>query len=132
VNTKGDPFADLNNLRLTPEEAAAAMNQAAAARRGKGQAKRLGQRAQFVMLPVNWVEQLNNSRVAAAWPIAVYVLHQHWKTSGKPVRVSNELAKTIGVTRRTKWRALRELERLGLIQVDVGPRRSPRVRVRQS
>jgi len=37
------------------------------------------------------------------------------------------VAKAVKISARSKWQALAELERLGLIEVDRRPRRSPRV-----
>ena len=45
----------------------------------------------------------------------------------KPVIVSSKVAKTLKLSVRSKWNALAELERLGLVGVDRGPRKSPRV-----
>jgi CRP-like cAMP-binding protein len=121
---RDDPF-DLDNLRLTPE-AAAAMGRAAAAKEARAQPKR--QRQQFVMVPWWWVERLKAARLAATYRVALYLLFQHWKT-GKPVPASNAALKALGVPRRSKYRAIRELERLDLIRVERRRRRSPVVTV---
>jgi hypothetical protein len=116
-----DPF-DLENFRLEPEFAATLA--AAAGKREKARSKR--SREQFVMVPWFWVERLKRARHTATYRVAHYVLYQHWKT-GKPVPASN---KALGMPRRTKWRAVRELERLGLVYVQSHPGRSPVIGVR--
>jgi hypothetical protein len=118
-----DPF-DLANLRLTPE-GIAVMGRAAAAKQARAQPKR---QRQFVMVPWSWVERLKEARHMAAYRLALFVLYQHWKT-GKPVRASNVALKAMGVSRRSKYRAIRELERLGLVRVEARPRRSPVITV---
>jgi hypothetical protein len=119
-----DPL-DLNNLRLTPE-AAAAMGQTAAAKQARGQQKR--QRQPFVMVPWAWVERLKGARHVATYRLALFLLYQRWKTN-KPIPASNVAMKALGVPRRSKYRAIRDLERLGLIRVESRRRRSPVVTV---
>jgi hypothetical protein len=121
VRDDGDPF-DLANLRLTPE-AAAAMGRAAAAKQARTQPKR--QRQQFVMVPWSWIKRLKDARLPASHMIGYLILYQHWKTGGQPVSVTTVALRPLGVTRWAKWRALKELERLGLIRVQRNPRRAP-------
>jgi hypothetical protein len=122
VRHDDDPF-DLDNLRLTPE-ATAAMGRAAAAKQAREPSKR--QRQQFVMVPWWWVERLKDARHVANFRVALYVLYRHWKT-GKPVPVSN---KALGLPPRSKWRAVRELEGLGLVCVQTRSARAPVVTIR--
>ena len=76
------------------------------------------------MVPWVWVESLKAARHVASYRLALFVLYQHWKTN-KPVLASNVALKALGVPRRSKYRAIRELERLGLIHVEWRRRRSP-------
>jgi hypothetical protein len=124
VRDDNDTF-DLANLRLTAE-ASAAMDRATAAKQTQSQPKR--QRQQFVMVPWWWVERLTHARHMAAYRLALFVLYQHWKTK-KPVVASNRALKPMDVPRRSKYRAIRELERLGLIRAEARPRRSPLITV---
>ena len=98
--------------RLTPEIQA----------RARGGVASRWRRQQFVKVPLTWVERLKHARHKATYCVALYVLHQHWRTSGKPVTVSN---KSLGLPRRSKWRGIRELERLGLIRAETHLRKSP-------
>ena len=120
---KGDPFDDLDSLRLTPE-AVAAMNRAAAAKPAKPQPRRARNR-DFVMVPMAWVDRLKGAEGSAIFFVEIHILHQDWRTSGKPVPVSNKALRGAGVSRWSKWRALRELEARGLIQVEHRDGRSP-------
>jgi hypothetical protein len=125
MGTNDDPFDDLDNLRLTPE-AAAAMNRAAASKLAKPRTER-PRHGDFVKFPLAWVERLEGTEGSAIFFVAIHILHQDWRTSGKPVPVSNKALKGAGVSRWAKWRALRELEARGLIRVKGRGRRSPLV-----
>jgi hypothetical protein len=53
------------------------------------------------------------------------VLYGHWKGRGEPFTLSNGMVDMEGVTRWGKWRALAELEQLGLITIERRRRKSP-------
>jgi len=61
--------------------------------------------------------------------VALCLLHLNWKAGGKPVKFPNGMLGIDGVSRRSKWRALNDLERRGLITVERRPGRSPIVRL---
>jgi hypothetical protein len=84
-------------------------------------------RQQFVMVPWTWIEKLATARYVATYRVALHVLYRHWKGQGEPFTLSNGAMLMEGVARGTKWRALRELERLGLIAIERRPRKSPRI-----
>jgi hypothetical protein len=80
----------------------------------------------FVMVPWAWVERLERTRNATTMKIAHRLLHLDWKSQGQPAALSNiAVARFVG--RRGKWRALRELERLGLIRVERRTGSSPKI-----
>jgi len=58
------------------------------------------------------------------------VLHLHWKHHGEPFKLANGMLDYDGVSRYSKWRALNELERRGLISVERRQRKSPIIHVR--
>jgi hypothetical protein len=116
---------DLEKLRVTPEVLAAA-----AKARGAGQSSpspRRQPRPQFTKFPHSWEERLRSVHSADVYRLALFLLFQHWKSTGKPVVVSNVALVKQGVLAKQKWRALRTLEGLGLIRVEGRPGRSPRV-----
>jgi hypothetical protein len=121
VKNKADPF-NLDNLRLTPE-AASAMGRAAAAKGAQAPSKR--QQQQFVMVPWPWIKRLKGARLPASHMVGYLILYQSWRMKGQPVPVSTVALRPLGVTRWAKWRALKELERLGLIRVQKSPGRAP-------
>ena len=92
------------------------------------QPARLRRRAhQFVMVPLAWKARLNSARNACTLKVALELQFRHWKTGGRSVILANSAMADIGVHRHSKWRALRELEALGLIKVVRRPRKSPEV-----
>jgi hypothetical protein len=82
------------------------------------------QRQPFTKFPDSWADRLRSAR-GVTYRAALFILRQHWKTSGQPVRLSNTALAAEGVGRNSKWRALRELEEARLIRVEKRPRRSP-------
>jgi hypothetical protein len=81
------------------------------------------------MVPLIWMEQLASVTHVSMYRLALHLLYQHWKTGDGPIKLSNVSLAKVGVSRREKWRALAELESLGLIRVERRPRRSPLVTV---
>jgi len=112
-----DPF-DLEKFRLSPEDMKTYASKAAAPRVA---------RRQFTIIPHSWSNQLKAARYISTFKIAHHLLYQHWKNGGRPVSLTNVSATSAGVSRRSKWRALGELERLKLIDVEKRPRKSPLV-----
>lgn len=122
MTTTDDPYADLKRHRLTPEMA----QLAAMPSRRTGVP---GTQRHFVRVPVLWVERLAEARHLATYRLALYLLYRSWKTGSRSITLSNGVLAAEGITRWTKWRALRELERLGLVGVERRPRKAPRVTV---
>jgi hypothetical protein len=88
-------------------------------------AKRKSWRREFVRVPWAWVERLQSTRRVSTYRLAHLLLYESWRTGGRPIVLSNILSKTEGLSRRSKWNALAELEALRLIQVERRKRRSP-------
>jgi hypothetical protein len=83
-------------------------------------------RQHFVQVPWAWVERLVGAP-GQTYRLALMLLYQHWKRKGEPVKLANGMLKIDGVSRASKWRALADLERRGLVTVERRPRRSPLV-----
>jgi hypothetical protein len=81
----------------------------------------------FVMVPWTWVEKLNGAH-GQTYRLALHLLYLHWREKGAPVKLPNGMLAIDGVSRQSKWRALIDLERRGLIQVERRPSRSPIIR----
>ena len=82
------------------------------------------------MVPREWELRLLRAKQIGTYRLAIELLYLHWYGKGKPVTVSTKVAKAVGLSARSKSRALAELEQLGLIEMVRRPRRSPRVVLR--
>jgi hypothetical protein len=85
-------------------------------------------RAHFVMLPMTWYERLKGAD-GQTYRVAWFLLYQHWKNNGDPIKLANGMLAMGGVSPPSKRRALRDLARRGLITVEWRPRKSPIVRL---
>jgi hypothetical protein len=113
--TANKPF-DLKNLVLPPNMAG--QMPAATPTKVRTQTER------FVKFPMDWVERLAGIRRGVTYRVALHLLYRHWRGNGRPVQLTT---KGLGVCAHSKWNALRDLERLGLIIVERRPNRSPLV-----
>jgi hypothetical protein len=82
-------------------------------------------RRKFVKIPWSWVDALKGAKCVSSYRVAIYVVYEHWRGGGRPVKLSNVALAEMGVSRELKRRALRELGGLGLIKAECRPRRSP-------
>jgi hypothetical protein len=116
----GDDPIDLEALRVAPGQWQPAI---------KPRPKKW--RRQFVRVPWTWIEHLSKAKRTTTWRLAMVLLYEHWRTGGHPIALSNVGLESESLKRRSKWNALAELEKLGLIQVERRHRRSPRLRLLQ-
>jgi hypothetical protein len=116
----GDAFDDIPNLRIDPSDLALAS-------KAKGNAKtRPKWRRRFVRVPWSWIGRLKTAK-GATCRLTLLLIYEHWRNGGQAIRLTNVALAEVGVSRRAKGPALRELERVGLIQVTRRPRKSPLV-----
>lgn len=83
---------------------------------------------QFTMLPMTWYEHMKGAD-GQTYRVAWFLLYLYWKNNGEPIKLANGLLIRDGVPPRTKCRALRDLERRGLITVEWRPKKSPIVQL---
>jgi hypothetical protein len=121
MSTKKNPFADLESLRREDNMGG---QQFAKEETFKPRSK---WRREFVRVPWEWVERLQMAKRISSWRLAVLLLYEHWRTGGRDIALSNVLARDIGLSCRSKSRALNELENLDLIEVRRRRRTAPRV-----
>jgi hypothetical protein len=79
-------------------------------------------------LPWSWFERLKGAH-GQTYRTALHLLHLHWKANGDPVKLANGMLRLDGVPRSSKQRALRDLERRGLISVQQQRGKSPVVKL---
>ncbi len=115
-------FDNLDNWALRYEDVAEVKVETAASKR---RAARL--QTEFVRVPLIWVLALAKPKWRATWPLALYVLHRSWRYKGAAVTLSNIVLAELKISRLEKYRALAELETLGLITVERAGGKAPRV-----
>ena len=116
ANNQKDSF-DVNALRIDAADSAF-VSKTAGTRKAKWQRK-------FVRVPWAWVDRLKTTNRGSTYRLALLLIYEHWRTGGRPIRLSNAMLAGDGVTRKSKWRALRELEQLELVKIERQPRKSP-------
>jgi hypothetical protein len=84
-------------------------------------------RETLVQTPWKTVDKMRG--VNHTWWILMYLQHLHWRNKGNPIKLANGMLGLDGVPREAKRRAIRELERRGLITVERHPRKSPVIRL---
>jgi hypothetical protein len=89
------------------------------------------QKRTFRMLPELWAVKLQDAIHIATLKLTNHLLACDWNQygtpfeEGEPIKLTNGWLADNQISPRAKWRALQELETLGLIRVEHRPRRSP-------
>jgi len=89
--------------------------------------KRKGWQRLCTVVPRAWELRLLEAKRVSTYRLAIELLYLHWYGKGNPIAVTGKVAEATRLSDRSKSRALAELERLGLIEIDRSPRKSPRV-----
>jgi hypothetical protein len=118
----GNTFDDLTKLGIDPTKIAAAP---------RVPAKIKKRREDFIMVPIRWKERLGEKPCARGptHQVALELLYLDWKNLGRAFKLPNGTLRYDGINRFTKWRALADLERRGLIRIERRQRRSPIIEV---
>jgi hypothetical protein len=131
VSSRSNRF-DAKELALT-QELKEEIFAAQAARTATETSRKLGRRAQrveFVMLPyAQTMSVAGKVKTSAALAVMVELAYQVFKTHKPEVVLSNSILRTIGISRKAKLRALRQLETAGIVAVDWRGQKSPLVTV---
>lgn len=120
----GEDDISIEKQRVGPELMQRVLEQQARKSKGKG-----WQRI-CTVIPRAWELRLQGAKRVSTYHLAIELLYLHWYGKGKPITVSGKVAKTAGLSDRSKSRALAELKKLGLVETDRSPRRSPLVTLR--
>src|SRR5262245_58246184 len=81
----------------------------------------------FVLVPWLWVERLQKATRPSTFKLALLLLYEHWRAKRQSLVLSNVFVESEGLSRSSKWNAIRELEGLGLVRVECHKGRSPRL-----
>lgn len=131
MNRQNNKF-DAKELALTRElqEEIFAAQAARAAAELPRKLKRRAKRVEFVMLPyAQMMRVAGQVRSFAALAVMVELGYQVFKTHKREVVLSNTMLRSVGISRKAKIHALRQLEAAGVVAVDWEARKSPRVTV---
>jgi DNA-binding transcriptional ArsR family regulator len=79
----------------------------------------------FVKVPLWWIEAAAKATRSPATLVMIELLHVAWKAKSSTFPLPNGRLKKLGVSREAKRRALRDLERAGLITVERPTRKTP-------
>jgi hypothetical protein len=124
-----DPF-DLDELDIPLEMVAEAHAKAAQAKAAKKAADGRGTKnGEFTKLPSSWRVRLQGAH-GRTYDLALHLLHLSFKARGRPFKLANGGLAEIGISRFAKRRALRELERRSLIEVQRNPHKNPTITLR--
>jgi hypothetical protein len=117
VGVGGDPF-DVETLRVDP---------ASPKLRPKAARPQKKWRRHFIMFPWTWMDQLKATDRPTTYRLALLLVYEHWRTKGRPIVLSNVVVEREGISSKSKWNALRELEDMGLVVIERQPRKAPRI-----
>jgi hypothetical protein len=85
----------------------------------------------FIAVPYAWEYRLRVAQASGAtYALAHYILRKDWETDTLPVKITNKAMDRLGLSRHSKWRALNQLEALGLIKVQRAYGKNPVVTIR--
>ena len=120
--TKPNPFKDhMDELRRQGTDGGGDDGRGDGVVQFPAQPKRRGR---FVRVPWAWWAILRQTKRTATWNVAMYLLHEFWRNGSQRVRLANKALENRGVGRRAKWKALKDLEALGLVSVERHPGKS--------
>ena len=67
---------------------------------GRGRAASKDHQQPFIKFPCSWATRLTTAKRISTYRIALHLLFQHWRTSGRPTPLSNVALLSAGVSRR--------------------------------
>ena len=114
-----DPF-DVEALRIDPADPTFVPRGATKTRKKKWE-------RQYILFPWSWLGRLKATGRGATWRLALFLVYEYWRNGGRTIKLTNIMAAEVGVSPDAKGRALDDLEKAGLIEVERRPDRSPLV-----
>ena len=86
-------------------------------------------RRNFTRVPREWELRLLQAKRIASYRLGLEILYRSWRAGNEPIAVTNAVTNAANLSARSRWNALAELQRLGLIEIEYGGRCAPRVTV---
>jgi len=79
----------------------------------------------FVKVPLWWIETAAKDARSPTTIVLIELLYAAWKAKSSTFPLPNSRLNTSGVSRKTKYRVLRDLERRPVLLVERRPRKTP-------
>jgi hypothetical protein len=93
-----------------------------------GRARKKKREERFIRLPVLWWGKLTNPLApGGTWATATHLHYLRYREHSETVKLANAALKQVGISRFTKWDALHDLERRGLIIIENRGKKSPMI-----
>jgi hypothetical protein len=119
---------DWSNMGLSPEQVALALAQASRAKPRAAAIKRSAR--PFVKFPVTWLDRLAEVKAnGCTYQVARRLLNLASRTGARRIELANMALLGMGISRKSKHTALRELEAAGLALIQRQARKSPVVQL---
>jgi hypothetical protein len=83
-----------------------------------GEARRKKRAERFVQVPLWWIEIAAKDTHSPTTLVLIELLHTAWKTKSSTFPLPNARLKALGVSRKIKYRVLRNLERRPVIHIE--------------
>jgi len=84
---------------------------------------------QFAKVPLHLAGLAANATGEKGWLVWVLLLHRSWRQQTRTIVLPNGLLRQYGIGRKTKYRALKRLAAVGLIEVECRANKNPIVTV---
>ena len=86
---------------------------------------RFKRETQFAPVPLEWAAKVAKRTRSPAFAVKIALTYMAWKAGGPTFPLTNTLLDRLGVNRENKRRALANLEKNGIIQLERRGRRAP-------
>lgn len=88
-------------------------------------ASKPARREPFVLVPLSWIAAAAEATHSPTTVVLIELLYASWKAHSPTFPLPNGQLRKLGVSRETKRRILRDLERAGMILVERRNRKTP-------
>jgi hypothetical protein len=120
--TQGDPIElDQDEIDFQRAQNVVVIPKARPKKRGKAEKAS----EPFVQVPLWWIELAAKDTQSPATLVLIELLYAAWKAKGRAFPLPNGRLNKLGVSRKIKYRTLRDLEHRPMIVVERKPRKTP-------
>ena len=125
---KPNPFDNLDAIRKAAEEEAGKNGISPAAEEvASGGKHRQKRKPGFRLMSADWVDTISQIRPHPPWGVAIFLVRAFRRQASRQVRVMNGTIEAWGIGPEAKLHDLREIEAVGLIEIELRPGYAPLV-----